>query len=358
MALSNISVRQENKRNVYQAILKEDRISRVKIAEELKLSFPTVALNIKQLIDEGLIKEDGELSSTGGRKASSVSSIPNARFSVGIDITQNHVGFAVVNLKGELIAHVRFEQKFENSDDYNNTVYNQLLRFLAEKSIPLNMILGAGISIPGIVEKDQKTLKYSHLLGIFDKTTIGLQDKINLPTILSNDATAASLAELAKSDDDNMIFISLSNTVGGAIILNGQCISGDNMHNGEFGHIVFIPDGKKCYCGKKGHFDSYCSAQILSSYCHGHLNEFFQKLTENDSECKKIFDDYINYLAIMISNLHTALDLPVVIGGYVGSYLTPYLEEIRKKVSELDIFNDSTGYIRTCFYKNVSDRKI
>lgn len=351
MALSNITVRQENKKKVYQAILKEDKISRVQLAEQLNLSFPTVTSNIKQLIDEGLVKEDGELFSTGGRKASIVSSVPNARISVGIDITQNHVGFAIVNLKGELISHIRFVQKFENSDNYNNSVYNQLLHFLAENSIPLNLILGAGISIPGIVESDKKTLKYSHLLGIFNKTTIGLQNKLNFPSILSNDATAASLAELSKSDDSDMVFLSLSNSVGGAFILDGKCVAGNNMHNGEFGHLVFIPGGKKCYCGAKGHFDSYCSAQVLSSVCGGHLNTFFQKLSMNDRECRKAFNEYIDYLSIMICNLHTAFDLPIVLGGYVGSYLVPYLDEIKQKVEVLDTFKDDTSYLRTCFYK-------
>lgn len=353
MTINNISIRQQNKKNVYKSILQEDKITRFKIAEKLKLSLPTVSLNIKQLMDEGLIKEDGELFSTGGRKAASVSSVANAHLSVGIDITQNHIGFAVVNLKGEVLAHTRRPQKFSNSPEYNESVYNLFLRFLVDNEVQTNKILGVGISVPGIVDADNRTLKYSHRLGIFEPQELAFLGNMHFQTIVFNDATAASMAELSKSPElNNMVFLSLSNSVGGALIIDGKCIQGMNMHSGEFGHLYFVPDGKRCYCTYKGHYDSYGSALVLSTVANGSLQEFFRKLDMNDAECQQVFDDYVKNLSIMICNLHTIFDLPIVLGGYVGSYLLPYVNIIKNEVEKIDVFKEASSYIRICSYKH------
>lgn len=353
MIINNISVGQQNKKNVYKAILQEDKITRIKVAEKLKLSLPTVALNIKQLMSEGLVKEDGELFSTGGRKASAVSSIADARLSVGIDITQNHIGFAIVNLKGEVVAHIRRTQKFSDSPEYAESVYGLFLSFLADTAIQANRILGVGVSVPGIVDSDNRTLKYSHRLGIFEPRNLTLLEKIHFQTIVFNDATAAGMAELSKSAElKNMVFLSLSNSVGGAFIIDGKCVQGTNMHSGEFGHLYFIPGGKQCYCNYKGHFDSYGSALVLSTAANGSLQDFFKKLAMNDAIYTNIFNEYIKNLSIMICNLHTIFDLPIVLGGYVGSYLLPYLDIIRKEVENIDMFKEPASYIKICSYKN------
>ena len=60
--------------------------------------------------------------------------------------------------------------------------------------------------------------------------------------------------------------------------------------------------------------------------------------------------EYIEYLAILINNIHTSTDLPIVMGGYVGKYLQPYLERIEQKEKEYDIFTEEDTYIFTSRY--------
>ena len=352
MRLSNIEVKKQNRINVYKTVMANDKASRQEIAALLTLSLPTVGQNIKELIALGLVAETGELVSTGGRRASSVSALPDSRIGIGLDITQNHVSLAASNLKGEVLAHVRIPQKFANTNEYYQSAANLTHRFIAQQVKNPDKILGIGVSVPGIVSHDAKSLVRSHLLNIKEPTEISLSDCFDYEVRLCNDASAASMAELSVSPDlENMVYLSLSNSVGGAIILNRALVEGNNLHSAEFGHATLVPGGKTCYCGKLGHFDSYGSALSLSSYGDGRLENFFFKLESKESLCTEIFSQYLDTLALMISNIRVIFDCDIVLGGYVGSFLGPYLSEIKSRVEELDTFAEKPTYLRTCKFK-------
>ena len=352
MRLSNIEVKKQNRINVYRTIMEHDKVSRQEIANLLSLSLPTVGQNIKELTALGLIGETGELVSTGGRRATYVSALPNTRIGIGIDITQNHISLAASNLKGEVLAHVRLPHKFYNTDEYYQSVANLAQRFITQHVKDPSSILGIGISVPGIVSHEGKTLQRSHLLNIQHPTEISLLDCFDHEVRLCNDASAASMAELSVSPDlQNMVYLSLSNSVGGAIILNRNLIEGNNLHSAEFGHVTIIPGGRVCYCGKQGHFDSYGSALSLASYGDGRLENFFDKLEAKNPLCTKAFAEYLDTLALMIGNVRVIFDCDIVLGGYVGSFLGPYLPKIMTLVEQNDTFAEKATYLKTCRYK-------
>lgn len=352
MRLSNIEVKKQNRINVYKTLLEQNEVSRQEIAALLSLSLPTVGQNIKEIIALGLVAEGGEMVSTGGRRASSVSALPDSKIGIGLDITQNHVSLAASNLKGEVLAHVRIPQKFANTNEYYQSAANLTHQFISQHVKNPDKVLGIGVSLPGIVSHDGKSLQRSHLLNIQEPTRISLFDCFDYEVRLCNDASAASMAELSVSPDlENMVYLSLSNSVGGAIILNRNLVEGNNLHSAEFGHATLFPGGKMCYCGKQGHFDSYGSALVLASYGDGKLVNFFSKLESEDPLCTEVFTEYLDNLALMIGNVRVIFDCDIVLGGYVGSFLTPYLPEIMSRVETLDTFAEKATYLRTCRYK-------
>ena len=149
---------------------------------------------------------------------------------------------------------------------------------------------------------------------------------------------------------DEFVFLSLSNTVGGAIVHDGQISKGKNNRSGELGHICIVPEGRLCYCGKKGHYDPYGSALLLSELAGGSMKDFFSGLKQGNEQYQERFEEYLRALALMIYNLHISTDLPVVLGGYAGSYLNEYLPEIRALLKEKEIFDDEECYISTSRY--------
>ena len=76
--------RRQTRSNIYHYIYDAKGFcSRQGLARELGLSLPTVYQNLSELMSAGLVRDSGQLQSTGGRKASGLSVVPEARVAVG-----------------------------------------------------------------------------------------------------------------------------------------------------------------------------------------------------------------------------------------------------------------------------------
>ncbi|AOR24342.1 ROK family transcriptional regulator [Clostridium taeniosporum] len=349
---TNIEVRKYNRNTIYRFIYNSKKTSKQEIAKNLGVSLPTIAQHLKTLSEEGLISEDGEFKSTGGRKAKAIVCVKDSRISAGLDITQNHISIVLVDLGGNILKNIRIEKHFENSDEYYKNVAGILCEFIENSEFRNSKILGVGISIPGIISSDKKEIIDSHVLHIKNTRCEELIKHIPYECIFCNDANAAGKAELWNEDSEkNIIYLSLSNSVGGSIYYNEKMYLGDNERAGEFGHMVIMPNGKQCYCGQKGCVDAYCSAKVLSDSTKGKLSEFFTLLNNSNKEQVEIWKDYINKLAIVINNLRMAFDCNIILGGYVGAYLDEHIDEVKNSISKYNTFEIDIKYLRVCHYK-------
>lgn len=143
----------------------------------------------------------------------------------------------------------------------------------------------------------------------------------------------------------------LSNNVGGAIIFNGEAYPGKNICAGEIGHIKLHTPGKQCYCGQSGCADLYCSATVLSSEYDGNLGNFFSALSQQNEKAVSLWNIYMDDLAHLINVVRLLFDCKIILGGYVGAYLEPYIENLRQRVKQLDTFHTPVDDVVTCHYK-------
>ena len=104
--ITNIEVKKKNRNEVFRYICKHGTVSNPDISYDLKMSLPTATQITKELIEQGLVEEKGELQSTGGRRAKALSAAVNVRLAVGLDITQNHITLVLTNIVGEILAYL------------------------------------------------------------------------------------------------------------------------------------------------------------------------------------------------------------------------------------------------------------
>ncbi len=348
---SNIDVKKINKTRIFRYIFSKEKTSHQEVANKLDVSVPTVLQNIKELLALGLVRDNGAFSSTGGRKARAISPIADARYSLGLDITANHLGMVMVDLTGRVLKHTRMHYPFSAEEAYFRGLGEILKEFVASCEAPTEKILGLGIAVPGIVDADEKFLLYSHILGISDFPCERFTEFISYPCRFLNDANAAGFAEFRNSEVKNTIYLSLSNSVGGSIFLGGKIYLGENMRSGEFGHSTLIPNGKKCYCGKRGCLDAYCSAKILSNQTEGKLALFFEKMDQGDPVCMTVWEKYSEYLSFAVNSLRMNFDCDVILGGYVGSYMEAHIPELKNKLKKLNTFENDAEYLKACQFK-------
>lgn len=340
-----------SKTKIIRYIYQHGTVSRRDIAFSLNLSMPTVLSNINEMLSDGLIVEIGEYGSTGGRKSKQITINSNLYYSVGIDITKHHIHYLLFDICDKKQAELNIHCDFSNDNEYYNNLIIQLVIFLKNNNIEFNSIIGVGISVPGIVQKETGVLLQSHILNVSNINLNHALKNLPFPFIVSNDADSAAFAEINPANK-NTVYLSLSNTVGGACYIDGKLHIGNNNRAGEFGHMILHPNGKTCYCGNKGCSDAYCSVNALVE--NETLEQFFSELENNNAKHIKKWDEYLSNLSLTISNIHMALDCDIILGGYIGNYIDTYLDALIEKVYKYNIFSHDISYIKIGKYRKSS----
>lgn len=352
---TSLDIKQQNRLRIFNLLYQSSGLTKQEIAQELSLSLPTVTNNLTDLMMDGLVRESGFVGNTGGRNARVYSLITDAQTAIGLDITQHHITAVAVGLDGQVIQTIRIRHDFQPTDAYMKKLGDLVEQLIAQAQLNRGKILGVGLGVPGLISKDGQRIFYGKILDFEGMTLPELSKYISFDCALFNDANAAGFAEFWNREDiQDAFYIMLSNNVGGAVIRDGEIYPGKHICAGEIGHIKLEYNGPLCYCGQRGCLDAYCAATVLSSRYDGNLSAFFADLKENSDEAAKLWDTYLDNLAKAINTVRLLYDCPIILGGYVGAFLDPYLEDLRRRVAALDSFDTPIDDIITCRYKNQS----
>ena len=96
-----------------------------------------------------------------------------------------------------------------------------------------------------------------------------IENLIGGPISLHNDANAGVIGErfYAEHNPDNMIYLTISSGIGAGVIVDGCVLSGWDGNAGEVGHMTVDPEREmRCGCGKRGHWEAYCSGSNIPEY--------------------------------------------------------------------------------------------
>ena len=63
------------------------------------------------------------------------------------------------------------------------------------------------------------------------------------------------------------------------------------------------------------------------------------------------WNQYLDNLAILISNLRMAYDTDIILGGEVGGHLSEYMIPLGEKVMAYNGFEHDVRYLKNCSYK-------
>ena len=263
-------------------------------------------------------------------------------------ITANHVGMVLVNMRSEVEKTERVRMKFSPETSYCLELSSLVKDFLGDMEAP-EKLLGIGISIPGIISREQHLVVKSHALKIENYSLSFLEQAFSCPVYFENDANAAMLAEDLHLYQD-AIYLSLNNTLGGAFCIDGKLFAGQNQKAGEFGHMILVPGGRPCYCGKKGCADAYCASSALTGERYESLEQFMDSLSlEKQMPLKN--GEVSGPSCRTDLNLRMAYDMDIILGGEVGGYLPDHMLPLGEKVMEYNGFDRDTRYLKNCSYR-------
>jgi len=353
MVRNNIEVKKLNRNRIFNYLLAGEVVSKHDLAAALKLSIPTVAQGLKELEGLGLVSEEGALNSIGGRKARGFAGKELARVALGVDITENHISMVIVDLKGNVVSAQRKRMRIYDDERSYMELSENIQELITANKIETSTILGLGVSLPAIIDETGQKINDIYERMTISKDFYGIMSRyFAFPIHLLNDANSGGKAELRRrKNSDNIIYFSLSHTLGGALLIRGQLFSGANQRGGEIGHMTLVPGGRQCYCGRLGCLNAYCATKTLEDVACGSLEKFFENLQKKDKTCMEIWDEYLDYLSIAVHNIYMVFDIDIVIGGNLGIYINDYLDDLKLRVKKIDTYVDDVSFLKASTLK-------
>ena len=270
---------------------------------------------------------------------------------IGIDLGGTNIAVGAVTEAGSILAQASVKtlagRPFE---EIVRDMAGCVKRVLSKAHVREDEVKAIGIGIPGVAEIGTGVVYNCTNLGWINMPLRAeMQKYFNLPVFIDNDANCAALAEScagASAGRKSSIMLTLGTGVGGGIVIDGKPWAGAHGRAGELGHMILVPDGVPCTCGKSGCVERYCSGTALiraakQECCNfpqtailakagGNIEKINAKLVidaakEGDAPALRVFNSFARYLAMTINNLIWAFDPEmIVLGGglsYAGDFL-------------------------------------
>ena len=257
------------------------------------------------------------------------------------------------------------------------------LRLLLENGHTLDEVHSVGVGIPGIQDPRTGRLPFCTNLKWYDVPMIELiQQTIDKPVYIANDATVAGLAESiagVSAGTKNSVFITLGTGVGGGVILDGKIFAGSHGVGSEVGHMTTVAGGELCSCGNRGCWERYASATALiregrraaeanpdsaiAKAVNGNLDAIEARTVVDlakagDPDCTALFDNYCYHLAVGLVNLINLYDPEIIaLGGgvsHAGEFLLDKVNAILPKL----VFYKTMPYAKVVLAKLSNDAGI
>ncbi|QWF30957.1 ROK family protein [Bacillus velezensis] len=259
-------VKKVNQKLLLNEILKNSPISRAKLSEMTGLNKSTVSSQVNTLMKENLVFEIGQGQSSGGRRPVMLVFNKKAGYSVGIDVGVDYVNGILTDLEGTIVLDQHHHLECNSPEITKDILIEMIHHFIANMPQSPYGLIGIGICVPGLIDKDQKIVftPNSNWRDIDLKSFI--REKFNVPVFIENEANAGAYGEKvfgAAKNHDNMIYASIGTGIGIGVIINNHLYRGVGGFSGEMGHMTIDFKGPKCSCGNRGCWELYASEKAL-----------------------------------------------------------------------------------------------
>ncbi|MEH7307890.1 ROK family transcriptional regulator [Neobacillus drentensis] len=360
-----------NRSIILDTIRKQGPISRSDIAKLINISPTTVTSAVHELINEGVVREDGIGTSSGGRKPVLLRFDPNTRYVIGVSITNSFIKIAEMNLEGRILRKEIHPTNYSQGQEIISLTLKMIHQFLESKE-NLDGCEGISIITPGIVDAAKGIISYNSKLKLYDIPLKQLvENQFGQPTFLDNDTNAYVLAENyfgSFGHFKDLVYITIGDGVGSGIMVNGKIIRGFKGSSGELGHTTIVKGGPKCECGNEGCLENYINwpavySKIVSALMtrgketviRNLVGEDFNRITpsvfvkainEGDSLCLDIMDEMVSHLSTSIINIIHLLNPEVIIlSGEIVQENSIFVDSIKDYVSRhvLPILNEEVN---------------
>jgi len=340
---------------IYRTVYVRGEVLRSDVASHVdSLSISSVYRVLDQLVQKGYLHESFGQLKTNGRPPKLYKINPQFIYAIGVFITWDKIGVALVDIGGNLIARKTLGSTTLLSpnatlEKISATINTWLSEFGCSESL-----LGIGVSAFGPIMKDRGILSHGHHKPSQFWNYVPIKDLLEvstgLPVVVDNLVDALLLNELTLKPDlleKRVAYFFLDMGIGSAFhsIPVQQSFTDTSS---QLGHMVIDLHGDICVCGKKGCLETFASAQSILSHIsnkqavsaesaeevYAALESFIQGPDYNPLDPK--IDEVVSALVAAMANFIQMMEPEIIIlSGRTVESLSPLIELVVGRLEEM-----------------------
>lgn len=320
-------VRMANVAAVVDVVRRTGIATRAQLVERTRLSRATVSSVVGELLARGVVVERPihEVPEGGhGRPPQGLVLDRSAGIAVAVDIGVRHLAVSVSGLSRRPLA-----ERWLPIDGRLGTGASIALASIAEvlrdAEVDFAHVIGAAVSVATAVPLGDDHPATGNVFPGWDVGDLVARMKADwgVPVFVENDANLGALAASQESEDPQgtTLYVKYATRIGLGIAIDGKIYRGGHGSAGELGHLQIVPDGERCWCGRRGCLELTAGgagiAQTLGIPSgHGEIAEIITRALAGDGATVAAVADAARKLGSALASAALVLDPShIVIGG-------------------------------------------
>jgi predicted NBD/HSP70 family sugar kinase len=363
-------VRRHNRAALLRRLHVDGPCTRADLASELGLNRSTIKTLVDGLAEDGVVAERLPARRSGAGRPSLLV-LPQALAAVvlAVDIRVEHVAVALVGIGGEILGRCSWSLRpatREPREVFTKIVDSSVL-LIEELAVD---VIAVGVSVPGVVRRSDGLVHEAPNLHWTD-VPLGewLTRALHRPVHVGNDAELGALAEHlrgAARNSADVVYVAADVGIGGGVISSGASLRGTGGYVGEIGHMVVRHNGRQCYCGCRGCWETEVGERALARALgipeespRGAIVAELRTLATRPDQVMVLLGEFAEWLAVGLCNVVNLLcPQLVVLGDLFTALPSTLVDHVGDIVRERSLVSRALGGTRIITSSLGSDAKL
>ncbi len=317
--------------DIFLFILRKGKTTRREIQAALNLSWGTVSGRVSDLIEDRFVIETESLSKGVGRNAYYLTPSPNI-VSVGVDFNASGLTGSVLSLDGKTLKSFSVDFASSSKEEAIDQIVG-ITQEAVEWADGAYKVYSIGLSLQGGVDGVNGMFNNFYFIDGWEAVPIKkiIEDRFGYETVIMNDGEAIIKdyeRKFSKESTKTDLVVRLVDGIGFSFT-NFQ--GANSPFRSDFGHMIMVPGGHECICGKHGCLEAYSSIRGMAERA-GLGRRHTHELLEHKEKYMQTILEGARYLAIGIINVISGFEVQnIVITGTIDELCPEFIEELQRE---------------------------
>ena len=316
-------------------MLRGRAMGRAELARALGLSKTALGALAGELLEQGLLLEQGPVPARRGRRPAPLSI--NARHAgvIGVNLSVTACEFGVYDLLG---SPLHLETTPSGRGEGQAGVYRRILLGV-RRAVDHARRAGLNPSAIGVASSGPLDARAGVILDPPNFPELRrlplaewLARDVGLPVRLERNTSAAATAYQRQGGAANFIYLLLLDRgIGAGIVIGGQVYRGVHGYAGEFGHISLEVDGPACPCGNRGCLERVADVGAIEEAYRERggravpFGRIVERAEEGEAPAQETLGAAGRAIGLAAVSLVNLLDPQLLVLGGMGARASPFL---------------------------------